>query len=218
MAKASGKKTKGAKGGAKWPRLTIALVITVALVILFPETVVIFVAGMTPTLVARIVDRAPQKYFTLTVGYMNISGCFMVALEMWISGDSSWEKAMGLLGDPVNWFIMFAAAGAGWGLHFSIPPVVASYMKVSAESRLKAVIERQQKLTKQWGTDVKDEAPDIPPELVADAEAVRRKDAQRAAQLAKGAKGSNKGEASNAAAKSKENEAPPREEEEGEAT
>lgn len=187
MAKAATKKTKQAKSQASmWPRLTIALVITVAAVILFPETVVIFVAGMTPTLVARIIDRAPQKYFTLTVGYMNISGCFMVALEMWMSGDSSWEKAMALLGDPLNWFIMFAAAGAGWGLHFSIPPVVASYMKVSSETKMKAVVERQQKLIKEWGTEVREEAPEIPAELVADAEAVRRGDAQKEAKNQRG--------------------------------
>lgn len=181
MAKTADKKKKSAKGGGSiWPRLTVILVITIGLVIVFPATVLIFAAGMTPTLVARVVDTAPRKYATLTVGYMNIAGCIMVALEMWMSGDSSWTKALSLLGDPLNWFIMFAAAGAGWGLYYSIPPVVASYMTVTSESKLKALTEKQQKLIREWGQEVKDQAPEIPTELVVAAQAVRSGDAQNA--------------------------------------
>lgn len=167
------KKKEAAAAGPKksvWKSPWTWVLIAMVSMALFPETVLVFVAGMVPSLVALMVDTSKEKHAFKTVSYLNLAGTFIVAIDMWMTGDSSLARAMEVLADPVNWAIMFGMAGLGWMLYFTIPPIVLSYKGLANESKMKKLKEKQLKLTKEWGTEVTNTAPDIPEELIRDAE------------------------------------------------
>lgn len=156
-AKAAGKKG-AAPGKANAKYKFLAYIFSPLIVYLGFGTFVLACGGMLPTLVAYIVDRRGDRHAVKTVGYMNGCGVAIVAEEMW-AGEHTWRRALDLLGDPVNWLIMFGAAAVGWVLFFALPPMVKAYMKVTQELRLKTLTNQQEKLLKEWGEDVSRNAP-----------------------------------------------------------
>ena len=175
MAKKPAKKkaAKGKPAGRRksiWRSPWMIVLIFIVVSVLFPATVLLMICGMVPTLVAFIVDNNPRRHATRTVMYLNMAGTFIVALDMWQSGDNSWERAAEMLGDPINWAIMFGLAAVGWMLYYALPPIVLSVKTISNDLQMKKLKQRQLELTKEWGTEVASTAPEIPEELVADAE------------------------------------------------
>lgn len=157
-------KTVGQPQKVKGKRKTLSVIITWVIaplvgILAFP-TVMLSIGGMLPTLVAYIIDRTGKKHATYTVGYMNGVGCMAVALKMWL-GDHSIDKALELMGDPMNWLIMYGAASVGWVIYFVMPPIVGTYLSISQEVKLKQLHDRQQELINEWGTDVKKDAPPL---------------------------------------------------------
>jgi hypothetical protein len=68
--------------------------------------------------------------------------------------------------------VMYAAAATGWVVFYATPPVVAAYLTVTSEIKVKTFKARQQELIKDWGRNVRygamgeelkdDDAPDEP--------------------------------------------------------
>lgn len=174
MAKAP-KKAKSAKGSGDGSgdeskstfrrrfMLWIALPTTA---LIFFSTAVVLVAGMIPTAVAYFIDKSEGKYATRTVGYTNLSAALYIIMDMWASGDKTWDRAMAILGDPFNWLVMFGAAGVGWGIYFLLPPLVFSYLHAYALIRNKSIKEQQKSLIKEWGDVVAESAPMVSAELM----------------------------------------------------
>lgn len=177
--KKGGKNKKAPQNKKPVMRQLIVWVIAPLMCLLFFATFTIFAAGMMPTMVAYMIDKNAKKYATRTVGYLNASGCFIVALDMWSSGDNDIERALELLADPFNWLIMFGLAGVGWVVFFAVPPVVAAYMAITADVKLKEVKKQQETLRMEWGTDVEAKAPEIPEELEQAAMAVHKPQTQK---------------------------------------
>jgi len=142
-------KAKQASGGAR----ALSLVIAVVLVTLFFDSVMVLAGGMIPTGVAYLIDRHPRKYAARTVGWMNLAGCLIVVLDLW-GGGGSIEAAVELLMDPINWTIMFGSAAFGWIIYFTLPPIVAGYLQLSQEMKLKELAKSQKALEKEWGKEV----------------------------------------------------------------
>lgn len=164
MAKAPAK-PKAPKGGAGKGETAkrgagmraLSLLIAIILVVLFFDSVIVLAAGMIPTGVAYLVDRTYRKYAARSVGWINLAGCLIVILDLWGSGGSI-GLALELLGDPLNWLIMFGAAGIGWALYFAMTPVVSGYLALKHDMKLKELAKRQKTLEKEWGTDVRKSA------------------------------------------------------------
>ena len=136
----------------------ILLVSAPALLFIGYPTFMVALGGMLPTLVAFIVDSRKERYAARTVGYLNGAGVFIVCLDMW-SGDHTWQAALEILYDPLNWLIMFGTAALGWGLFFAIPPISRAYLAVSNDLKLKALLSEQERLAGEWGDGVKRNAP-----------------------------------------------------------
>ncbi|RED53638.1 hypothetical protein [Aestuariispira insulae] len=174
MAKKPAKKSAKAKPAVakKSPMRSplVWLLIIIVAGVLFPATMLLIVSGMVPTLVAFIVDNHPRRHATRTVAYLNMAGTFIVAMDMWQSGDDSLQRAAEMLGDPINWGIMFGLAGLGWAIYYTLPPLVLSVKTISNDVQMKKLKQRQLELTKEWGLEVADTAPLIPEDLIADAE------------------------------------------------
>lgn len=147
--------------------------------ILFLPTMMLLLAGMTPTIVAYMVDTNPKKYAARTVGFVNFSGCMPVASELWAGGHTI-DFGIELLADPINWLIMLGAAAVGWALYFALPPMVSTYLSLTFERRIKSETDIQTGLVKEWGRDVASSAPHEELARVAEEEEIAKERAKKA--------------------------------------
>lgn len=142
------KRKKSGKGSI----LTFLFLIVPAALVVLPTTM-IFCIGLIPTMVALAVDRDPEKSAAITVGGLNFCGCMPFAIDLWKTGHNI-AAAMAKLADPMTWLVMYGAAGAGWLLYFTIPPLVASAEVARSEKRIEALKKKRVGLIQEWGPDV----------------------------------------------------------------
>lgn len=124
-----------------------------ALVIWQLPTVMVLFFGMLPAIVAAIIDRTPKKNGAFCVGGINFCGVFPYIMELW-TGDNTIDGAMMMLTDVFSLVVMYGAAAFGWMLYQSVPPVIATFVTVLAQSRVASLRSTQRKLIEEWGEDV----------------------------------------------------------------
>ena len=142
-----------------------ALVILLPAGLIFMPMAVLLAVGMIPTAVAYVVDRDPDKTAPMTVGALNFVGVVAYAIALWQTGHSM-AALTRLLTDPFTWLVMYGSAALGWGLYYGIPPAVAGWITMRAESRIARRVAEQQELVAEWGrevTGVDDEEPEESP-------------------------------------------------------
>ncbi|NQU57611.1 MAG: hypothetical protein HQ513_10275 [Rhodospirillales bacterium] len=142
------------KGSFKQGQLTLWLSAGfVVLIIMSLPTVVLIFFGMLPTIVSAIIDRTPKKNATFCVGSINLCGVFPYMMDLWL-GDNSMDAAMWILTDVFSLAVMYGAASFGWMIFQSLPPVVATFVTVIAQSRVSILRSTQRQLIEEWGEDV----------------------------------------------------------------
>ena len=124
-----------------------------SLVFIIPQVFILLALGLSPTVVAFIVDKSKSKYAAFSVGGMNVAGVTPSLLELW-NGKNNVSAAMDILTDPFDLAIMFAGAGFGWMLYLVIPPVVSGLLTVIAHHRITQLRTEQKKLIKEWGEGI----------------------------------------------------------------
>jgi hypothetical protein len=134
------------------PWLVICLVVPVALLLL-PSTLVL-TAAMVPTLVARIVDPAPGRQLTVTVGSLNFAGALWFMHDLWSAGQS-FSAILPTLSDMIGWLAALVGAGMGWVLYSLMPIVSRSIATTKSDLRLSRVRKAQEDLVEQWGDPVR---------------------------------------------------------------
>ena len=103
-----------------------------------------------------IIDRHPAKYTTRTIGYLNFAGCLPYALDIWRGGGVwDFDTVFEILTDPLSLLVMYAAAATGWVVFYATPPVVAAYLAVTSEIKVKSFAARQEELIEDWGRNVR---------------------------------------------------------------
>lgn len=142
--------TAGPKRGQMTLWFSVAFVI---LIIMSLPTVVVIFFGLLPTIVSGIVDRTPNRNATFCIGGMNLCGVFPYMIELWV-GDNSMAQAMNVITDVFSLLIIYGAAGLGWMIFQSLPPIVATFVTVIAQSRISTLRTSQRKLIEEWGDDV----------------------------------------------------------------
>jgi|SRR5581483_3716395 len=157
---------KGAAGkGAAAPRaakkgggslLIILLLLPVALILL-PTTMVVFLA-MIPTMVARIVDTAPGRHLTITVGSLNFAGSLWFVHDVWADGQS-FAAVQPALSDMMAWLAALLGAAAGWTIHWVMPAISGRIAATKSTVRLARLRKRQAELVEQWGEPVRSGLP-----------------------------------------------------------
>lgn len=123
--------------------------------IVSPSSLLIISLGMLPALVAYFCDRTEQKFALYCVGGLNFCGVFPFLLKL--SDDHSFSAAMSIMSNVFSLAIIFAAAGFGWLMFLSIPPVVSSFLTVLAEARVTSLKAIQKKIVDEWGTSISQE-------------------------------------------------------------
>ena len=128
-------------------------VLVAALMFVFPQVFILLIVGLSPSVVAFLIDRTPKKYATFCVGGMNISGVFPAFLNL-LNGDNSIAGAISILTNPFEMTFIFAAAGLGWLIYFAFPPVVKSLLTILAQHRISNLRGVQRQLIKDWGEGI----------------------------------------------------------------
>ena len=124
-------------------------------VLFSPSSLLIFALGMLPSLVAFFIDRTDHKYAVYCVSGLNFCGTLPFLLKL--TADHSLSAAMEIMGDVFTIAIIFAAAGFGWMLFLSIPPVITAFLTVITEARVKSLKTIQQRIVDEWGGSVIEE-------------------------------------------------------------
>jgi len=146
----------GGGGGKSAVYAQIWLVaIALPLVILFFPTMIVLMVGMSPTVVAFLVDRS-GGYSWGSIGGLNFTGVFPYLINLW-AGRQTLDKAFDILTDPYALFVMFGTAAAGWFIHLAVPPVVAAMVESMQQRHLDSLRDRQSDLVAEWGEEIVDE-------------------------------------------------------------
>jgi hypothetical protein len=119
---------------------------------LSPSSLMILSLGMLPTLVAVFCDRTEHKYGVYCVGGFNF--CGMLPFLLKLISDHSLSAAMNIMSNVFSLAIIFGAAGLGWLLFLSIPPVISTFLIIMSDSRVKSLKTIQQRIIDEWGSSV----------------------------------------------------------------
>ena len=145
-------------------------ILAASLMFVFPQVFILLIVGLSPSVVAFLIDRTPKKYATFCVGGMNISGVFPAFLNL-LNGDNSIAGVTSILTNPFEMTFIFAAAGLGWLIYFAFPPVLKSLLTILAQHRISILRGEQRQLIKDWGEGIaigagpiEDNPPAKPPE------------------------------------------------------
>lgn len=131
--------------------LTICLSVgIVILIIVSLPSVMVILFALLPTFVAFIVDRTPEKNAVFCVGSLNLCGVLPYLIELW-TGDNSMNAAILILTDVFSLAVIYGASAFGWMIFQSLPPIIATFITVLAQSRVSSLRSAQRKLTDEWG-------------------------------------------------------------------
>ncbi len=96
--KRRGKRARSSGAGILW--LFFAVAVPASVVAL--PTVLVLAAGMVPSMVALVVDRAPNRTAGITVGSLNLCGVMPFLLELWSQPHHKLPQALQLLDQLVG--------------------------------------------------------------------------------------------------------------------
>lgn len=137
--------------GSLKPLLWVALLSII--LVKFPETIILLLVGLLPTMVAFIIDKSSGKYATLCVGAINIAGIFPSIFILW-AGQNSFAQAIQIITNVFDLVIMYGAAGFGWMLYIIIPSAVSTLLNIIAQRRISRLRNQQRDLISEWGKKV----------------------------------------------------------------
>jgi len=159
MAKAAQKgKGKGAaknapKGGKPVNSLAVLLGLIAMIPFSLPTLMVLFI-GLLPSLVAALVERGGSRYAWLCVGGINLSGLAPWLFDLWF-GHHTIDYAIHLITSVQVLLVAYGAAGIGWLIYLSVPPIVSTFTAMTSQRRSAVLISKQKKLEDLWGDGVK---------------------------------------------------------------
>ena len=111
------------------------------------------VAALIPTMVARIVDTSPNRYLTYSVLSLNVVGSLYFVQQTFVLGNSLGTVTL-VLQDPVGWLSALVGAGCGWVLFLGLPALSARMAATQSALRLRRVHRDQSTLINDWGPSV----------------------------------------------------------------
>jgi hypothetical protein len=114
---------------------------------------ILLLSGLVPTMVATVVDRYRAKYLTRTVGFMNLAGLTPLVVHLWSNGLTMDGVAL-ILSRPINWLMMYGAAGIGWVLFLGMPSLARVFVDIRADQLQRELKARANQLVEEWGDEV----------------------------------------------------------------
>lgn len=135
--------------------MQVAVIFALLIGAAFASTSVILLIGMVPTIVAYFVDSSKEKLKPVTVGAMNLAGCFPFVLEMWMQQGSDVGVALATILDAKTIAAIYSAALIGYMIDWAMTGLVAQVMHHRGRHRLDEIEKRQEQLILRWGPEVR---------------------------------------------------------------
>lgn len=133
---------------------TLFLVAIVVLGVVIKMTVIYFLLGMMPTIVAWYVDHVERKPSFRIVMLCNLSGVMPFVANLIAEGNKT-PHVLQMFSDFGAWFVIYASAGIGWLLVWGCPYLIELFMEISNSSRIGKLESVQKKLIEEWGPEIK---------------------------------------------------------------
>jgi hypothetical protein len=133
--------------------VTLGVIVVTVMAVAALPLCLLFVGGMLPSFVAAAVDRAPRRYFTRTVGAMNLAGLAPGVLHLWEAG-ITFGSLRQVATTPWTWLAVYGAAGIGWLLFFVAPTVARALLDVKVDETQRRLEARTKALVEEWGDEV----------------------------------------------------------------
>jgi len=132
----------------------MALLVGGGLLVFDFQAFLFMLIGMSPTIVAAVIDTDPPKYAARSVGCLNFAG--LTPYLGRVIGRSGDERVIvDLASDMTAWLVVSAAAAAGWLIYFVMPMVVGQVMRLIDSARIASLHARQRMLAKEWGDEIR---------------------------------------------------------------
>jgi hypothetical protein len=131
----------------------IGVVCAIAALFIALPTVTLLAVGMTPSVVAYLVDLSPGRYACRCVAALNFAGTFPYVINLWNTGHTM-AGTFKIAADPFAWLVMFSAAGVGWLMFIGVPGMAATIQSFNAKRSVESLKERQRVLVEEWGKGV----------------------------------------------------------------
>ncbi|HLJ21700.1 MAG TPA: hypothetical protein VKU84_15950 [Stellaceae bacterium] len=132
---------------------TIAITLVAVLAVTALPLCILLLSGLVPTMVATVIDRYRAKYLTRAVGFMNLAGLTPLVVQLWSTG-LSMDGVFTILSRPVNWLMMYGAAGIGWVLFLGMPSLARVFVDIRADQLERELKARAKQLVQEWGEEV----------------------------------------------------------------
>jgi hypothetical protein len=151
-------KAPGAKAGKKKTGMLLALFLAMPVALLLLPSTLVLIPAMIPTLVARVVDPAPGRHLTITVGSLNFAGSLWFMRDLWTAGQA-FSAVLPTLSDMLGWLSALLGAGLGWAIYSMMPGISRRLAAAGSAARLNRLRKAQEELADQWGEPVRNGAP-----------------------------------------------------------
>src|SRR5579864_4588176 len=148
--KAGGPRRRQSGGSAV---VTLGVIVVTVMAVAALPLCLLVVAGMLPSLAAAAVDRAPRRYFSRTVGAMNLAGLAPGVLRLWEAG-MTFAGLRQVASSPWTWLAVYGAAGLGWLLFSSAPALAGVLLDVKIDETQRRLEARAKALVEEWGDEV----------------------------------------------------------------
>ncbi len=126
---------------------------TFILAVVFIPTTVLLIVGMLPSMVAAAFDGSSRKSLGISVGSMNLAGCFPFVLDLWTTNHTI-EQTFQILSDPLTIVIMYLAAAGGYVIDWAVTGTVSIFMAERGRARIQEIEKTHEELKKRWGPEV----------------------------------------------------------------
>jgi len=148
-----GKADKGKKASKKGSNSLLIMLTLLALVPFSLPTLMVMVCALLPTLGAALAERGPGRYAWICVGGLNFSGLAPWLFDLWF-GHHTIDYAIHQITGVSMLLISYGAAGVGWLIYLSVPPVVSTFTTMTSQRRSVTLLADQKKLLEIWGDGI----------------------------------------------------------------
>jgi hypothetical protein len=157
MAGNSKKNARTKKGKKKLPFFKKLQIILVALaaVVIFRQTIIMVVIGLLPSIVAFIVDDTRSRSWAKSVSACNLAGLLPFVVEVYFYAGNSVGAMQEKMADFLMWLVVYGAAGLAWLFIWGMPKVAMVFYRVYYTYRIQEHQKALLKLRDEWGAEIK---------------------------------------------------------------
>ena len=116
-----------------------------------PSLLLFMLIGFSPTLVAFIIDRNPDKHSAIAVGAMSLAAMIPLVLTQLTARSGT---GYNVLGDTFAWLRVFGCATVGWFIHIGVPAISVIISDARTRWRQEELRKLQAALVEEWGSEI----------------------------------------------------------------